>query len=187
MERLSARSLVWGLNRWILIMGPAAWTLIVGTVLLVVVGAGLWSSTTQLHRYEQTLATLAGNPAGDGAGEPGPGAPRLALPVLAQRFEVNRRVLAALADSGLQPDQIQFKFETVEEAGLTRQVAVFTLQSEWGQVSRALQQLQAADRTIHISRLTLAREAPGSGLVTAEVQLGALFADADVLPPGEGA
>lgn len=186
MERLSARRLVWGVNRWILVAGPAAWVLMAGMLLLALLCAGLWSSLTQLHQHERTLAALVAEPAGPAFGGRGEDSHELSLPPLEQRFEVNRRVLAALAESGLEPDQIQFKFETAEEAGLTRQVAVFTLESEWEQISQTLQRLQAADRTIHISRLTLAREAPGAGLVTAEVQLGALFAEADVRRYGEG-
>jgi hypothetical protein len=73
--------------------------------------------------------------------------------------------------------QIRFKFEHVAEAGVTRQVAVFTVRTRWDEVARLLARLQAADRSIYIARLRVARESVDDVMVDADIQLAVALLD----------
>ena len=95
----------------------------------------------------------------------------LPLPPLSSRFGITRNVLDALEGAGFEPERIRFKFETIQDAGLTRQVVAFTLEAPWERIAGLLATLQASERSLYISRLRLARETPDDVQVTAEIQL----------------
>ncbi|EIL98060.1 hypothetical protein [Rhodanobacter thiooxydans] len=101
----------------------------------------------------------------------------LPLPSAARRFEITQRILEELQDKSFAPEQIRFKFEHVAEAGVTRQVAVFTVRTRWDEVARLLGRLQAADRSAYIARLRVARESVGDAMVDADIQLAVALLD----------
>lgn len=101
----------------------------------------------------------------------------LPLPSAARRFEITRRILEELQDKDFAPGQIHFKFEHVAEAGVTRQIAVFTVRTHWDEVASLLARLQAVDRSIYIARLRVARESADDATVDADIQLAVALLD----------
>lgn len=177
MEALSIPRLIWTANRWVLTKGPVAWIGLVGGAIALIMGIAVMLSLARLSRAEQALAEQIKEASAPRSASTEQRSLAPPFPKVEQRFDVTARILAAISESELEPEQIQFKFETSQDAGFTRQIAVFTLQAEWDQLSRALQLLQAADRSIYISRLRLVRESASQATVSAEVQLAVAFLD----------
>lgn len=176
------RRLLWTANRWLLTKGPTVWISLVGGVIALSMVIAVMLSLARLARAEHALAAHIEQTATPLPPQSGQQTPELPLPMVEYRFDVTGRILAAISESELDPELIQFKFETSEDARLTRQTAVFTLQAEWAQLSRALHLLQAADRSVYISRLRLVRETADQAVVSAEVQLSVAFMDPSLGP-----
>lgn len=181
MDGLNFKRLAWALNREYLRRGVAAWIGLSGAVLVLTLLASLGWSRLRLERAGDALAATVGALRADrGTAVPKAQAEALPLPAVDRRFDITQRILAALKKAGFEPEQIRFKFETADDAGLTRQIAVFTLKAPWNEVARALSQLQNADRAIYISKLRVARESVDNELVAAEIQLAVALVDDDV-------
>lgn len=110
--------------------------------------------------------------------------PSMSLPVASQRFAITQRMLTTLQKAGIAPEQIRFKYDSVVEASLTRQIAVFTIQSRWNDAARLLTQLQAADRALYVARLHISRDSADDDTVTTEVQLALALQDDATLAGG---
>jgi hypothetical protein len=178
MDRLDFRRVVWWLHRIYLRHGAATVVaLFGGAVLLALLAATAWSSlrlASAERELEQRVEALRAAPAPQLRREK---VQALPLPAMEQRFAITRRIIATLRETGLEPERMRFKFETIQDAGLTRQVTVFTLKARWSEIAAALARLQATERSLYISRLRLSRENPGDDLVAAEVQLAVALVD----------
>jgi len=181
MGPVDPRRLVWALNRGYLRHGVAYVLTVVGTIAVLVLVVGAAFDAWQLQRTQRALAErlhdlrVSSRPVAEQASDAA-----LPLPALSRRFDINRRILDALAAAALAPEQIRFRYENVGDAGLVRQTAVFTLKASWSEIAKALAALQAADRSLYIAKLRLEREQPGDPMVTAELQVAvALTLDPD--------
>lgn len=178
MGAVNVKRLAWALNRGFLRHGAALGIGLLGMAWVLGLLAAMGWSWLRLDRVNDALAAQASKmrAARDIAPlrKEGQSVP---LPVISERFVITRRILTALKKASFEPEQIRFKFENAGDAGLTRQIAVFTLKAPWSDVAKALAQLQAADRAIYISKLRLARETPDDELVTAEIQLAVALVD----------
>ena len=147
----------------------------VGLLIVLALSLSLRSASSSLGRKDfevaQQLKALrqSNMPSGPARSEP------LSVPGMKQRFDITRRILATLDKAGLQPERIRFKFEAEADAGLTRQLVVFSIEAPWSEIGRGLNLLQATDRSIYISKLRIARESAESGSVVADVQLSVVF------------
>lgn len=178
MDRVNVDRLVWWAHRSYQRHGAVAVVAVSGLLLLagVLLATGiaylrLQDTQVELDQRVAALRTQAQ-----------PQAPRgkvvsLPLPPMEQRFLITRRIIATLAKVGLEPERMRFKFEAVPDAGLTRQVASFTLKGRWSQIGTALARLQAADRSLYISRLRVSRQGAGDEQVSADVQLAVAMVD----------
>ncbi|GAB3094110.1 hypothetical protein GCM10027159_10610 [Lysobacter terrae] len=182
---MTVRRLAWWAQRHYLRYGMASIVAATGFALLVALSAATAWSHLRLTRAERELSarmdTLHALSRPQAHREK---VAALPLPAIAERFELNRRIIAALKTAGLEPERIRFKFEPVQDAGLTRQVAVFTLKARWAEIASALERLQAADRSLYLSRLRVSRDAPSAELVSAEVQLAVAMVDDSVAAGG---
>jgi hypothetical protein len=178
MGRVDASRLVWWFHRVYLRNGAATLIALSGGALLAVLLAATASSHLRLVRVERELAqrvqSLRSRPVPQVRREK---VQVLPLPPMAERFAITRKVIATLAQAHLEPERIRFKFEAIQDAGLTRQVAVFTLKARWSEIAAGLARLQATERSLYISRLRLSRESLGDDLVSAEVQLAVAMVD----------
>lgn len=172
MGRIDPRRLIWTINRGYLRHGVVFVLAMAGAVVSFALVFSLALGALRSHQtgraLDERLQALRTTPRPSAARQTGDTLP---LPAISQRFDINRRVLDALDAAGLAPQQIRFKFENVDEVGLVRQTAVFTLKAPWGEVAKALAALQAADRSLYIAKLHLEREQPGDPMVTAELQV----------------
>jgi hypothetical protein len=171
MERLNAKRLLWTLDRNLLIHGAVIWVGLIGAVVVVGLSIALLMSFIALKRADGQLAEEFAALRLARAPTVSVRAQTLPMPVMAQRFEITRRILATLDKAGFQPERIRFKFEDVVDAKLTRQSVVFTLTAPWSQVSHGLMLLQSTDRAIYISKLHVTRDSVDDESVTADVQL----------------
>lgn len=184
MDGLNLKRLSWALNRAYLRRGIAVWVGLFGAVLVLALLASLGWSRLRLERAGDALAARVGELRVErgvtAVPHPNEQVETLPLPVVGQRFDITRRILAVLEKTGFAPEQIRFKFERAGDAGLTRQIAVFTLKARWSEIAAALSKLQAADRSVYISKLRVARESADDELVAAEIQLAVALVDDDV-------
>jgi hypothetical protein len=176
---LDPRRLLWTAQRVFLRHGALAWMAAVGGLALAALLAATLSASVRLARVTADVdARVAGLRLAQ-AQRGADGRPATAsVPLGPDTFTTNRRVLAALEDTGFAPEHIRFKFEPVGETGYTRQVAVFSVRARWSEVAKLLDALQRADRSLYIARLRLSREDADDPLVGAEIQLAATLADA---------
>lgn len=178
MGELNLARVLWTLNRAYLRHGVSLVVAALGVAMALALSVSVAGSVLRLATLEATLADrvaeLRGRPPVTAARDE---APSLPLPLVSRRFDITRRILAALGKTGFEPEQIRFKFESAGEAGLMRQIAVFTVKARWDDVARLLAQLQGADRAIYISKLRVARENAEDELVSAEVQLAVALLD----------
>lgn len=180
MDRLIFRRVVWTLHRGHLRHGALMW-MNVGVVLIVVMLlANVVVSAWHLQRAGVELAAAQlqvahGTPIS--AVATADGHDPLPLPSAARRFEITRGILEELQGKDFAPGQINFKFERVADAGVTRQIAVFTVRTRWDEVASLLARLQAVDRSIYIARLRVARETADDAMVDADIQLGVALLD----------
>lgn len=180
MGPLNIKRLYWAFNRQYLRRGAVAGIALGGAVCVLTLLVSLGWSRLRLERAGEALAASVGElRAGRGEAVPRAQAETLPLPDATRRFDLNRQFLVALKRAGFEPEQIRFKFETAEEAGLTRQIAVFTLKARWGDIARVLSQLQAVDRAIYISKLRVLREHADDEQVAAEIQLAVALVDGE--------
>ena len=185
MDRMIFRRAVWTLHRAHLRHGALMWANLGMALLVVMLLANVATSAWHLQRAGIELAAARGQVS---HGTPvqvvaADGRDALPLPSAARRFEITRGILQALQDKDFAPEQISFKFERVAEAGVTRQIAVFTVRTRWDEVADLLARLQAVDRSVYIARLRVARETAGDAMVDADIQLGvALLDDPSDLP-----
>lgn len=181
MVQMISRRAVWSLNRLYLRHGTlaAVGAMAVAGVLALLLGVIL--AAYQLAVADSEL-TGRGQPVTSPAA---PVAPRerqqLPVPIAALRFDVTRRILTVLQDTQLAPERIRFKFENAGDAGLTRQIATFTVKAAWSDIADMLAQLQATDRAVYIARLRVFRESADDELLTAEVQLALALREEDGL------
>jgi hypothetical protein len=180
MERLNPARAVWTLQRAYLRHGPGLLAAALGLVAVAVVASMLVTSAVRLKRLGDALAQ-----ARTAGAVPAP-APRplaadtpqvLPLPGAARRFEITGKVLETLEKSGFEPEQIRFRFEHADDAGVTRQVAVFAVATRWDEIARLLARLEAVDRAVYIARLHVTRDSAGDPRVTAEIQLAVALRD----------
>jgi hypothetical protein len=179
MDRLSFRRVLWVLHRGHLRHGALMWASLAVALAVLALAASVAASALRLQRIGTELATvqaqiLHGAPveaAVAGARTP------LPLPSAARRFEITQRILEQLQDKDFAPAEIHFKFEHVAEAGVIRQIAVFTVRTHWDEVAGLLARLQAVDRSIYIARLRVARETADDVTVDADIQLAVALLD----------
>lgn len=176
MARLNARRLIWACERAYLRHGAIVPMAAIGFLALVVLLADICWSYRRIAQTEEEI----GRRAQQLRAAIRPDMPRekvqvLPMPAMSRRFGINQRVLATLQGAGFEPERMRFKFEEIQDADLTRQVASFTLTGRWGEVAKALSALQAADRALYISRLRLSRQTLVDDQVSAEVQLAVAF------------
>ena len=175
MERLTAKRLIWTLDRSQLKYGAIVWVGLIGVVVVAALSISLMLSFVALKQTDRRLAEefaalrQARTPVATVQAQ------ALPMPVMAQRFAITRRILETLEKAGFEPERIRFKFEDVVDAKLTRQSVVFTLTAPWNQVSHGLALLQSTDRAIYISKLHVARDSVDNEMVTADVQLAVAF------------
>ena len=178
MERVSLHRFAWWLHRLHLRHGASAIVALVGGLLLVGLLAVTAVAQLRVQRGQEQLdRRVAALRSQARPAEPREKVVSLPLPPMAQRFLITKRIITTLDKVGLQPERMRFRFEAVEDAGLTRQVAVFTLKGRWSQVGTALAKLQAADRSLYIARLRVSREHTADEQVAAEVQLAVAMVD----------
>lgn len=172
MGRVDPRALVWALNRGHLRFGAVFWLVVAAmlavlSMLIVLAGNGwrlrqldaqLAERIVELREIRETRGEMVQEE-------------ELSLPSATARFELTRQILARLKEAGFQPDEIRFRFEELNDAGLLRQTAIFKMKARWEQIADALDSLQQADRALYIAKLRLERDAPSDPLVTAEVQI----------------
>jgi hypothetical protein len=179
MDRLTLRRILWTLHRGHLRHGALMWACLAVAMVVLGLVASVAVTALRLQRVDTDLAAarasaLHGAPVEVAVAD---GREPLPLPSAARRFEITRRILEELQDKDFAPEQIRFKFEHVAEAGVTRQVAVFTVRTRWDEVARLLARLQAADRSIYIARLRVARESVDDVMVDADIQLAVALLD----------
>lgn len=179
------RRLTWWLMRVRLRHGLLAWAALAAWVCVVVLGFTTTVSAVRLHGAGRDLssqaAALSHGPAAAGSSVAPPKSP---LPSAGERFDTTRRMLESLQGSGFSPEQIRFKFEVDRDAGLSRQVAVFTVRAPWSDVAKLLAQLQTLDRSVYIAKLRIVRDSAGSELVAVDVQLALAWLEAPVASKG---
>jgi hypothetical protein len=180
---LRPRRVFWSAQRAFLRHGLLAWAIAASVLALLVLLMGTLSASMRLARANAELdARVAALRVNTQRQDPN-GRPALAtVPPGADAFATNRRLLAALEGAGLAPAHIRFKFEPVGETGYLRQVAVFSVRAQWGEVAGLLDALQRADRSLYIARLRLSREDAADPLVAAEIQLAAVLAEPVAIP-----
>lgn len=179
MDRLTFRRVLWTLHRGQLRHGVLMWASLAAGFLVIVLSMSVIASMLRLRRIGIELAmaqthALHGAPAEavvTGESE------SLPLPSAARRFEITQLILKELQDEDFAPEQIHFKFEHAAEAGVTRQIAVFTVRTRWDKVADLLSRLQSSDRAIYIARLRVARENAGGAMVDADIQLAVSLLD----------
>lgn len=171
MERLNAKRLLWMLDRNLLMHGAVVWVGLIGAVVVAGLSIALLVSFLAMKQADRQLAEEFVALRQARAPIASARAQALPMPVMAQRFEITRRILATLEKAGFEPERIRFKFEDVVDAKLTQQSVVFTLAAPWSQISHGLALLQSTDRAIYISKLHVARDSVDDEMVTADVQL----------------
>nr|WP_199038763.1 hypothetical protein [Dyella sp. ASV24] len=170
--------LVWWLMRLRVRHGLLAWAALATWMVVVVLGVATMLSAVRLHAAGRELSAQATALAGAPAVTTSSAAPtKSLLPAATERFDTTRRMLESLQGTGFAPEQIRFKFEADRDAGLTRQVAVFTVKAPWSDVAKLLAQLQTLDRSVYIAKLRIVRESAGSELVAVDVQLALAWLD----------
>jgi len=184
MEPLMLRRLVWWLMRLRLRHGLLAWAALAAWVGVVVLGVGTVLSAVRLHGAGRDLSAQATALTRAPAAASSTTAPKSPLPSATERFDTTRRMLESLQGSGFSPEQIRFKFEADRDAGLSRQVAVFTVKAPWSQVAKLLAELQTLDRSVYIAKLRIARDSAGSELVAVDVQLALAWLDESAADQG---
>lgn len=185
MGGVDVRPLVWALHRGYLRHGAVFVLCLLGILAAVLMSVAIGAAWWQLRQADQALIarlhevrTVRGVPVTDGPADV------LPLPAETQRFHITARILAGLEEAGFEPEQIRFKFENINDAGLIRQTAVFKLTAGWDDIARALAGLQASDRSIYLSKLRLERENPDDPRVTAEIQVAAAMIGAEAHEDG---
>lgn len=180
MERMNPRRIVWMLHRLHLRHGPLVW--VAAALMVVALAAG----ATTLHQAIQVrslraewkrVRALPAPPIADATSvaKPHASGPHLPLPDYARRFDVTDSMLEAIRAQGLDPDRIRFRFEPHADAGITRQVATFSVRARWPDVAGVLQKLQASRRDLYVSGLRIARESPEAETVTADIRIAAAY------------
>jgi hypothetical protein len=180
MERLNQARLMWAFHRAYLRCGPALPAIVLGLGAMLALAVMLAASALRLHRLEGRLAhaPAAASTIVEPQSAPVSAAPvALPLPSETRRFEITRKVLQTLEDDGFAPPQIRFRFEHAGDAGVTRQIAVFAVDTDWSDVARLLADLQAVDRAVYIARLKVVRDTVADARVTAEIQLAVAWRD----------
>ena len=179
MDQLTFRRIVWALHRGHLRHGAWMWVGMAVALALIGLTASVAASALRLQQVDTELAAARAS-----ALHAAPvqvrvvdGREPLPLPSAARRFEITQRILEQLQDQDFAPEQIRFKFEQVAEAGVTRQVAVFTVRTRWNQIAQLLSRLQALDRSIYIAKLRVARESADDAMVDADIQLAVALLD----------
>ena len=178
MEAMSMQRLAWWANRLYLRHGAATLIALAGLVVLLLLAAATAWSQVRLTRAEQDLAQQVERLRS--LSQPRVHREKVAalpLPAISERFDLNQRIIATLKTTGLEPERIRFKFEPVQDAGLTRQIAVFTLKARWSEIAAVLDRLQSVDRSLYLSRLRVSRETASDEQVSAEVQLAVAMVD----------
>lgn len=179
MDRLNPARVLWTLQRAYLRHGPVLLAAVLGLLAVVLVASTLFATAVRLHRLGTALAqtrTVGAAPA-PAPLPPTTDAVALPLPGEARRFEITRKVLQTLEDTGFAPEQIRFRFEHADDAGVTRQVAVFAVDTRWDDIARLLARLEAVDRAVYIARLHITRDSASDARVTAEIQLAVALRD----------
>ena len=171
MDRMNPRRLAWTAQRAWLRHGPAVLVPVLVAVAVVAVLLGIAGAGIRADAVDRDIAAQLRQRSAAAVAVPRAGARAVPLPPLADRFAINRKVLEALEAAGFEPERIRFKFETIEDAGLTRQVAAFTLKASWERIAGVLATLQASERSLYIARLRLVRETPADAELSAEIQL----------------
>lgn len=172
MAAIDLRQPVWLLHRGFLRHGIGFGLVLAGiltVLLLLIMDVATW---LRVRQVDDALAArlVESHVAGNRMVEAVP-AHTVTLPEAMHRFELTRRILSGLEEAGFEPEQIRFKFEEMDDAGLLRQTAVFNLKAGWREIARALVSLQATDRSLYIAKLRLERESPEDPLVQAEIQI----------------
>lgn len=184
MDRLNPARALWTLQRAYLRHGPGLLATALGLVAVVVLASMVVASVVRLHRLGDALAQTR-TAASARAPDPQPGivdtpSSVLSLPEEAKRFEITGKVLETLETDGFEPDRIRFRFEHADDAGVTRQVAVFTVDTRWDDIARLLAKLEAVDRAVYVARLHVTRDTASDARVTAEIQLAVALRDETV-------
>ena len=171
--------LIWTIDRAFRRHGAQLWVAVIGVLVILALSISLRAASSELKSNEQEVADAIAalrKPRSVGTRE---ASGSLKLPAFDQRFEVTRRIISTLKKSGMEPERIRFKFENEEDARLTRQIVSFSLDAPWTEVGQSLNQLQAADRSIYISRLRVSRTSADNDRVVAEIQLAVAFSDGE--------
>lgn len=179
MAAVNHRRLWWMAQRAWLRHGASALLAACGGLVLVVLAIGVATRTVQLSLAEDALAERLL----EARATLGPVAEEqlsLPLPEDEARFDITRAVLQRLSEAGLEPERVRYTYESVEQAGLVRQIGSFTLKARWGEIAALLADLQRVDRSVYIAKLKVVSERPDDEQVVAEVQLAwALLQHAD--------
>lgn len=181
MERVNPRRLAWAAQRAWLRHGPVVVVPVLAVAALAALLLGVLGTAIRADGVERDIAARLRQPPAASSAIPRAKARVVPLPPLADRFDINRKVLEALEGAGFEPERIRFKFETIEDAGLTRQVASFTLKAPWERIAGVLATLQASERSLYIARLRLKRESPTDAELSAEIQLAVALVGAPAL------
>ena len=184
MESIAGQRVVWALHRLHLRQGATAWAISLAVVTLV----GLALSTANIASQLATTRAQAQARIAELQQIAHPAAPARivdasSMPLASTRFPATDRMFEAMATMGIAPEQVRFRYETSADAGLARQVAVFTVKASWREVSDLLAQLQAQEPTAYIAKLHVVRENADDAQVSAEIQL-ALVTQGDVAVTG---
>lgn len=179
MDRLTFRRVLWVFHRAHLRHGALMWACVVAVVVLIGLVVSMAVSALHLKRLGTDLAmardrALHGAPA---ATIPGIGREPLPLPSVARRFDITQRILKELQGKDFAPEKMRFKFEHLAEAGVTRQIAVFSVRTRWNEIAELLTGLQAMDRSIYIAKLRVARDSADDAMVDADIQLAVILRD----------
>lgn len=173
MDRVNLRRITWALHRSHLRYGALMWASMAVGLIVVALVVGVVTSTMRLSKIEHDLATVRKGLAQTGkvtvmAIDEGGSLP---LPAEDRRFEITQRVLEELQKGSLPTPQIRFKFESVAETGVIREVAVFSVRASWEDIADLLARLQATDRAVYIARLKVSRDNAEDAVVDADIQL----------------
>jgi len=174
MARLDPRSLAWGVQRWFLVRGAAAWVIACGALLLL--ACVLLLVVTIRHHADMKARwgdqTARTERISDAAGNP---PASLTLPGYEDRFEYTQRVLEALDVAGPHSEKATISWERRGESGLVMQTLSLQMQAPWEQIGGLLDRAQVDLHTGYIGRLSLTRDSANEAVVDAGLQFTVVY------------